>query len=130
MIRKQAITQIEDLKWHSVEEIPGLRYKFLIDSDVTNSRGLSLGALEVAPGATLPPHHHGPQEIYLFHSGEGEVILGDETHKVCAGTAVFIPEHCWHGLINKGTEALAFYWIFPTDSWGEIEYIYDKNSAK
>jgi mannose-6-phosphate isomerase-like protein (cupin superfamily) len=126
MITQNLIVQMEDADWNSVEEMPGLRYKFLIDANHTDSRGLSLGALEVATGAVLPPHHHAPQEIYLFYSGVGEVILGDDVHAVKPGTAVFIPEHCGHGLINKSTEPLAFYWIFPTDSWEEIEYIFDK----
>ncbi|MGI9390605.1 MAG: cupin domain-containing protein [Boseongicola sp.] len=124
MISQPTIVQIDDVEWESTDENPGLRYKFLIDADHTPSHGFSMGVLEVAPGTILPPHTHAPQEIYLFHAGRGRVLLGDETHDVAPGTVVYVPENCRHGLENLGDEALGFTWIFPTDTWAEIAYVF------
>ena len=39
-------------------------------------------------------------------------------------TAVYIAKNEKHGLKNNGKETLKFYWIFPTDRFSEVEYLY------
>ena len=52
-------------------------------------------------------------------------MLGEETQTVGPGSIVYIPEHHVHGIKNIGTEALKLMWMFPTDTWTEVEYLFE-----
>lgn len=119
------VRQTNQLPWNQGDERPDLRAKFLVDSTETNSHGLSCGILEVAVGGELPLHHHGPQEIYVIRSGKGLLLKSDgETQPVGADDVVYVPENGQHGIRNVGDVPLEFLWIFPTDCWQEVEYLY------
>ena len=106
------------------DQRPGRRWKLLVDSNRTPSNGLSLGVLEFAPGAELPAHAHTPREAYFILEGEGMLLLGDKTKKVRPGTVVYLPPDHVHGIRNIGADTLSLMWVFPTDSWGEVEYLF------
>ena len=40
------------------------------------------------------------------------------------GDVVYIATNEKHALKNNGKEILKFYWIFPTNSFSEVEYFY------
>jgi len=103
----------------------GVRWKLLVDADRMPSHGLSLGVLEFPPGTVLAPHRHSPQEVYLIQAGKGELRIGDETRDVGPGTVVYIPENHLHGIANTGDTPLTLMWIFPTDTWAEVEYLFE-----
>lgn len=113
------------VEWNKSSELPGLRWKYLVDSTEAQSHGLSTGVLEIATGAELPLHHHSPQEIYLIRKGEGLLLKKDgETQPVRPDDVIYIPEGEQHGLRNTGDTPLEFLWIFPTDCWQEVAYIF------
>jgi oxalate decarboxylase/phosphoglucose isomerase-like protein (cupin superfamily) len=37
---------------------------------------------------------------------------------------VYLPPDHVHGIRNIGAETLSLMWVFPTDSWGEVEYLF------
>ena len=41
-----------------------IRWKLLIAGERTASAGLTVGILEIPPGASMLLHHHAPPEIY------------------------------------------------------------------
>ena len=45
-----------------------------------------------------------------------------ELEEIKKGDVVYIAENAKHALKNVGTETLEFYWIFPTDTFSEVEY--------
>ena len=96
-----------------------------IDADEVPSRGLSAGLLDFPPGASLRPHRHAPPEIYLVWEGEGAVLVGDETRSVRRGSVVFVPPECRHGMTNVGSTHLSLVWVFPTDTWREVDYRFE-----
>ncbi|MFL2811823.1 MAG: cupin domain-containing protein [Paracoccaceae bacterium] len=115
----------EEGVWEYQDDFPGLRYKLLVDSTKIDNHGLSMGILELEPGAELPLHHHSPQEIYIIKKGIG-LLLGRANHRqVSSEMTIYIPENEKHGLRNIGSETLSFYWIFPTDCWDQVEYLYN-----
>jgi len=65
MLFVKNLKSISDQKWQTTEKYPGVRWKFLIDADYTESSGLSLGFAEIAPGGDLILHYHSPAEIYI-----------------------------------------------------------------
>ena len=96
-----------------------------MNTGVTDSNGLSCGYLQVAAGAELPLHFHTEQEIYIITKGNAELLTGENsTRSVLAGDTVYIPENSWHGIRNTGSTRIEFIWIFPTESWQEVRYVF------
>ena len=99
----------------------------MADSTQMNSHGLSCGVLVLPPGEELSLHYHSPQEIYIIRKGEGLLLSSLNTRKVCKDSFVYIPQNFEHGLKNTGKVDLELLWIFPTDCWEEVEYIFKKH---
>jgi mannose-6-phosphate isomerase-like protein (cupin superfamily) len=105
----------------------GLVYwRTLISGDVTRSETLTMGIGRVPPGEALRRHRHRPAEVYLVLEGTGSVEIGSEARPVEAGSAVFIPADVFHSLANTGASDLRFTYVFPADSFGEVEYVFDE----
>jgi mannose-6-phosphate isomerase-like protein (cupin superfamily) len=72
-----------------------------------NAANQSLAQATVPPGASTEAHYHvRSEEIYLFTSGAGRMILGDEEARVRGGDCVVIPPGTEHQLVNDGREPL------------------------
>ena len=124
MIFVKNLESVSDQEWSTTEKYPGVRWKFLIDADFTKSSSLSLGFAEIAPGGDLILHYHSPAEIYVVTDGKGLLNKSGEEEEIKKGDVVFIGENEKHALKNNGKETLNFYWIFPTDRFSEVEYLY------
>ena len=73
-------------------------------------------------GGDLTLHYHSPSEIYVITNGEGILNKSGELEEIKKGDVVYIERNAKHGLKNIGKETLEFYWIFPTDTFSEVEY--------
>ena len=124
MIFVNNLKSVSDQEWSSTEKYPGVRWKFLIDADYTKSSGLSLGFAEIAPGGELVLHYHSPSEIYVVTDGTGILNKSGKPEEIKKGDVVFIGKNEKHALKNEGKETLKFYWIFPTDRFSEVKYLY------
>jgi len=123
-VEKTVLVKESECDWEFDPKFPGLQYKLLIDSTKIDNHGLSLGSLELVPGGELPLHHHSSQEIYIIRKGKGLLLSKTETREVFPETSIYIPKNEKHGLRNIGDENLLIYWIFPTDCWADVEYLY------
>ena len=124
MIPQIQITGKSDA-WDMSELHSGLRWQFSVNAGITQSNGLSCGYLQVDPGAELPLHFHKEQEIYIIIQGHAELLGGENTARsVTAGDTIYIPEHSWHGIKNVSQSVVEFIWIFPTNTWQEVRYIF------
>ena len=123
MIFVKNLKSVSSQEWTVSKKYPGVRWKFLIDADFNGSSGLSLGFAEIAPGGDLTLHYHSPAEIYVVTKGTGILIKSDELEKIKKGDIVYIASNAKHALKNNGKETLEFYWIFPTNSFSEVEYL-------
>jgi quercetin dioxygenase-like cupin family protein len=99
-----------------------IRWRTLLSGEKTSTKGISMGTIEIPPGACLNAHHHSPLEVYYLTSGEGRLLCGDTVKHVRAGDVVYIPANQVHGIKNTSDHILTFVWMFPTDTWSEIEY--------
>jgi len=124
MIFVKNLKSVSNQKWSTTDKYPGVRWKFLIDSDFTESSGLSLGLAEIAPGGDLILHYHSPAEIYVVTDGTGILNKSGKLEEIKKGDVVYIAKNAKHALKNNGNETLKFYWIFPTDCFSEVEYLY------
>ncbi|MCH8185136.1 MAG: cupin domain-containing protein [Chloroflexi bacterium] len=103
-----------------------VRWKLLITGDRTPTKGLTIGIAEVPPGVSQLLHHHEPQEAYYVVEGAGTVELEGRALAIGPGSALFIPPNAKHRVINSGTAPLRFVFVFPTDTFEEIQYHYDE----
>ena len=124
MIFVNNLKSVSDQEWSSTEKYPGVRWKFLIDADFTESSGLSLGFAEIAPGGELVLHYHSPSEIYIVTDGTGILNKFGKPEEIKKGDVVFIGKDEKHALKNEENETFKFYWIFPTDRFSEVKYLY------
>ena len=124
MIFVNNLKSVSNQEWSSTKKYPGVRWKFLIDADFTESSGLSLGFAEIAPGGELVLHYHSPSEIYVVTDGTGILNKSGKPEKIKKGDVVFIGKDEKHALKNEENETLKFYWIFPTDRFSEVKYLY------
>ena len=130
MERGPIVSREVDQEWEtwSEEEIPqkGLVYwKTLISKGITRSENLTLGVASLPPGGgALCEHRHTQEEVYLVLEGNGLVRVGDEQVAVEAGSAVFIPGNALHSCENTGASDLRVAYVFPADSFDEVEYVF------
>jgi mannose-6-phosphate isomerase-like protein (cupin superfamily) len=130
MERGPIVSREVDQEWETwnEEEIPqkGLVFwKTLISKGITRSENLTLGIANLPPGGALREHRHTQEEVYLVLEGSGLVRVGDEELIVEAGSAVFVPGDALHSCENTGTSDLRVAYVFPADSFEEVEYVFE-----
>lgn len=89
-------------------------------SDATDE--LTAGVAELEPGGWLGAHRHPPAEVYYVLAGTGTLVVGDATHHLGPGTAVWIPGDVEHGVQNTGDAPLRLFYAFAVDSDDDVEY--------
>ena len=102
-----------------------VRWRTLLSGDRTASAALTLGVAELPPGADAPrPHRHAPPEAYYILEGTGVVEIDGREHAVRTGSAVFLPAGASHCLRNTGPGSLRLVYVFPVDSFEDVEYVF------
>lgn len=101
-----------------------VRWRTLLSGDRTPTESLTLGVAELESGEAkdFRPHRHAQAEVYYILSGEGTVTIAGKEYPVREGSAVFVPGDAVHGARNTGRELLRLLYVFPADSFDEIEY--------
>ena len=123
---KIVVSNLRDQAWNENKDQGKFKWKYMADSTQMISHGLSCGLLVLPPGEELPLHHHSPQEIYIIRQGEGVLLSSSNAKRIYKDSFVYIPKNIEHGLKNTGEEDLELLWIFPTDCWEEVEYVFEK----
>jgi mannose-6-phosphate isomerase-like protein (cupin superfamily) len=105
----------------------GLAYwKTLISADLTHSEALTMGIAKIPPDEAQHEHRHLQEEIYLLLEGPGSITIDGKKRPVGAGTSVFIPSNALHSCENTGEGDLRFAYVFPGNSFEEVEYVFDE----
>lgn len=74
---------------------------------------LQLVLMTIAPGDDIGAEvHEGHDQFFRIESGEGEVLIDGQTHKVEDDDAVIVPAGADHNVINTGTQPLKLYTIY------------------
>jgi quercetin dioxygenase-like cupin family protein len=105
-----------------VEGGMGCTWRTLTSADRTPTALVTCGVCEISPGAALELHRHPKLEVYYFLAGEGVVTLGPVERAVRPGTTICIPADTAHGIRNDGSVTLKLFYVFPVDSFSEVEY--------
>ena len=87
---------------------------YLIE-DNTLLNNLVLSRTVLHPGKQTRGHSHkGVEEVYIFNSGSGRMILGDKAFTVEGGDVVLIPDGEFHKVNNPSSADLVFTCVFQT----------------
>lgn len=104
---------------YTVEDIGGEIVKSddrYIVKDNKFLNNLILSSTRLNPGKNTSGHRHvGQEEVYIFISGKGAMIIdGDDysNFSVKAGDVVLIPDGAFHQVINNSSEELYFICVF------------------
>jgi mannose-6-phosphate isomerase-like protein (cupin superfamily) len=129
MNREPVVVQESSREWETwpvekLDERGLISWKTLLSADVTHSEALTMGIAKIPPGEALHTHRHLQAEIYLIIRGRGLVRIDRKSRPVRAGSAVFIPANAQHSYENTGPTDLRFTYVFPANSFEEIEYIF------
>jgi quercetin dioxygenase-like cupin family protein len=100
----------------------GVTWRTLTSADRIPTRELTSGVCEIAPGGELALHCHPPLELYYFLEGTGVVTLGRDDYAVQPGSTIYIPGGTPHRIHNNGSTLLKLFYVFPVDSFSEVEY--------
>jgi mannose-6-phosphate isomerase-like protein (cupin superfamily) len=80
-----------------------------MDAGDLGSRNLSVTWVDVAPGSEQRVHSHAESEqVYVIVSGRGRMRVAGDEEEVGAGDLIFIPPATEHGIVNAGSEPLAY----------------------
>ena len=104
------------------DEVRGVTWRTLTSADRTATQQLTSGVCEIEAGCELTLHRHPPPELYYFLEGMGVVTLGSADHPVGAGSTIYIPGGMPHRIRNTGSATLKLFYVFPVDSYSEVEY--------
>lgn len=78
--------------------------KHLVAPWTLGSQHMWLGTSTVEPGNRTNAHSHDiNEEIFYCVSGEGIMIVDEESQPYTAGTIVYVPPGCVHQVVNTGT---------------------------
>ena len=81
--------------------------------DNTTLKNLIVSKTVLHAGKETSGHNHsGQEEVYIFTSGWGRMIVGTKTHSVSAGDIMLIPDGDFHKVWNEGDEDLIFVCVF------------------
>ena len=75
------------------EPLPGWQGRFW------RSGSMSFAHYEIAAGASIHPHHHPNEEVWLVIEGELEVTIGGVTQRAGPGAVAVIPPDVPHAVL-------------------------------
>jgi mannose-6-phosphate isomerase-like protein (cupin superfamily) len=103
-----------------------VQWRTLISGDRTTTNALTCGVAEIPVGESkvVSLHQHAPAELYYILEGVGLLNIDGSQREVRAGSTAFIPGNTPHGLVNSGTLPLRLLYVFPVDSFSEMEYVF------
>jgi quercetin dioxygenase-like cupin family protein len=73
----------------------------------------ALRKFSMKPGGGMPRHTNEVEHEQYVLRGQATITIGDETHQVKTGDAVFIPAGAIHSYENTGSEPFEFLCIVP-----------------
>jgi quercetin dioxygenase-like cupin family protein len=135
MSTEPVVVTLQDREWEAwpAEEAAArgaTEWKTLISAGATPSEALTLGVARVPPGGWLHTHRHAQPEAYLVLAGAGTVTIDGMAHAVSPGTAVFVPGDAPHSVQATGDAELRFAYVFATDAFEDVEYVFGEHSPR
>lgn len=85
---------------------------FLIDSNNSPSKRLTMGYTTIyATGTTTGHTHDDREEVYFVISGEGIMVIGEEQFAIKPGDGLYVPPGIFHTTLQTGNQPLVVLWV-------------------
>jgi quercetin dioxygenase-like cupin family protein len=100
-----------------------VRWMTLLSGDRTPTSEIVLGVAEIEPGESgeFRLHSHDHAEAYYLLFGYGVVTISNNDYSARPGTTIFFPRGVEHRTINTGLKSWRFLYVFPADSFEQID---------
>ncbi len=126
-----SIVNPDDTAWESWSDPDicarsAVRWKLLLTRNRTPTSGMTLGLMEIPPGARLLRHHHALQESYYILEGTGTLEIDRQISPVGPGATIYIAPNAGHRLVNSGPATLRLLFMFPAASFDEVVYHFEE----
>ena len=112
--REPIITDISSGTGMSTPE-PNVRHVRVLLSPLLQDglEGFAVGHAEIPQGQQGSRHSH-PEtvEVWMFYSGTGRAIVGDQEVDTGPGTVVYTPPGVHHQFLNTGDEPVKLYFAY------------------
>ena len=79
-----------------------------VNGRVVSGERLSLGVVELDPGAVVPEHRHEHEQLGMVLRGSMRFRIGDETRELGPGETWTIPSNVPHGVVAGPDGAVVF----------------------
>jgi mannose-6-phosphate isomerase-like protein (cupin superfamily) len=74
---------------------------------------LQLVVMSIKKGSEIGEEVHTDRDqFFRVEKGKGQVLIGDETHKVRAGDGIVVPAGARHNVVNTGKKSLKLYTLY------------------
>jgi mannose-6-phosphate isomerase-like protein (cupin superfamily)/pyrroloquinoline quinone (PQQ) biosynthesis protein C len=109
-VRKNSLFNIDKIDNPLYENIEyDQKIKFRVDRIPINTDVLDPRIVHISPGYNNEMHRHAHETVLLFLSGQGQVIIDNQTIDVTANSMVHVPRWCYHQTMNTGNADLCFF---------------------
>ena len=86
-------------------ELPGLEH-LTVAGPEQGTRSMEVWRQVIAPGVATPVHQHPCEEVIIFLTGTGEVVINGTTQALSPDTTLIVPPNVIHQIINTGQEPM------------------------
>jgi quercetin dioxygenase-like cupin family protein len=93
-----------------------------VSSRTVNGARLSLGIVELDPGAAVPEHHHDHEQLGMVITGQVRFRIADETRELGPGETWTIPSNVPHE-VTAGPDGAVLIDVFAPvrEDWAALE---------
>ena len=118
------IIKVDEQPWYEAEDKAVARE--IASPRNSKAEKMSIAEIIIPAGINVVPHHHMMEEVYYIVSGEGLMMVEDETAVVRAGESVVIAPHQWHSIDNQTSEELRLI-VTCTPAWAPEHLLFDRS---
>jgi quercetin dioxygenase-like cupin family protein len=102
-------------------ELPGGSWSRVVLTGHRVGSAASLGVSSFAPGSSTAMLAHEVEELAYVVSGRGELRTDEGGLPYGPGSALYVPAHVWHAVVNSGADPVTMVFAFPHPDYPPTE---------
>lgn len=85
---------------------------YLVDPKTSPAQRLTMGCTTIYPtGSTTGHSHDDMEEVYFVVSGEGVMVVGEDSFAIRSGDGLYVPPGAFHTTFQSGNLPLTVLWV-------------------
>jgi quercetin dioxygenase-like cupin family protein len=106
-----SVKHAEDVEKTKIKTGSGVTKQVVISPE--EGPNFAMRRFAIQPGGGMPKHTNEVEHEQYVLSGEAEILIGDQIHRVREGDVVYIPANVPHWYKNHGDEPFVFLCVVP-----------------